>query len=129
MIYFLRLMAVSIIAAGSLHLVFGLGAEAMLGAELSPYTLINPSLDSQNRFYGTSYCLYGILLWICAQDLVRYAAIFRLILLMTFAGGCARIVSLLVLGWPAPAIIGLGLSELLLPPLLHLWHCQSRARG
>jgi Domain of unknown function (DUF4345) len=127
MILFLRIMAATILLAGSSHLLLGVGAEALLGAKLSAETLAEPSLNSQNRFYGTSYMLYGILLWVCTRDMDRYALIFRILLLMTFAAGFTRIVSLLLHGWPSPMIIALAVSELVLPPFVLWW--QKRSRG
>ena len=129
MLWVLRLAAIAYFAAGSLHLVFGLSAENLLGAGLTPDVLTNPSLDSQNRYYGTSFMIYGALLWLCVKDMPRFGGVFRLILLFTFAGGCSRIIALLLHGWPSPAIIGLALSELLLPPILYVWHCQPRPQA
>lgn len=126
MIVILRIMAIAILLAGGLHLLLGLGAEALLGVTLSPETLSDPSLDSQNRFYGTSYMLYGILLWICTRDMRRYASIFSTLLLMTFAGGLSRIISAMIHGWPAPAITALAAVELLLPPAILWWQKRSR---
>ena len=127
MIVFLRIMALTIVLAGSSHLLLGVGAEALLGAKLSADTLAEPSLNSQNRFYGTSYMLYGVLLWVCTRDMDRYALIFRILLLMTFIAGLTRIISLILHGWPSPTIIALGASELLLPPVIALWQRRSGA--
>jgi Domain of unknown function (DUF4345) len=127
MILFLRIMAITILLAGSAHLLLGVGAEALLGANLSAQTLAEPSLNSQNRFYGTSYMLNGILLWVCTRDMERYAVIFRILLIMTFAAGLTRILSLMLHGWPSPTIIALAVSELLLPPFVFWW--QQRSRG
>lgn len=127
MIIFLRIMAITILLAGSSHLLLGVGAEVLLGAKLSAQTLAEPSLNSQNRFYGTSYMLYGILLWVCTRDIDRYALIFRILLLMTFAAGFTRIISLILHGWPSPTIIALAVSELLLPPFIFWWQRRNRA--
>jgi Domain of unknown function (DUF4345) len=127
MILFLRIMAITILLAGSSHLLLGVGAEALLGAKLSAETLAEPSFNSQNRFYGTSYMLYGILLWVCTRDMDRYALIFRILLWMTFAAGVTRIISVALHGWPSPTIIALAVSELLLPAFVFWW--QKRSRG
>jgi hypothetical protein len=127
MIIFLRIMAITILLAGSAHLLLGVGAETLVGAKLSAETLAEPSLNSQNRFYGTSYMLYGILLWVCTRDMDRYALIFRILLWMTFAAGVTRIISVALHGWPSPTIIALAVSELLLPPFVFWW--QKRSRG
>src|SRR5262245_2634357 len=49
-------------AAGAMHLTMGLGADALLGANVSAQTLTDAGLDSQNLFYGVSFMLYGVLL-------------------------------------------------------------------
>jgi hypothetical protein len=125
MILFLRIMAITILLAGSSHLLLGVGAEALVGAKLSAETLAEPSLNSQNRFYGTSYMIYGILLWVCTRDMDRYALIFRILLWMTFAAGFTRIISILLHGWPSSTIIALAVSELLLPPFVFWWQRRS----
>ena len=35
-------------------------------------------------------------------------------------GGVARIVSLAIAGWPHPFFVGLGIAELLVPPVVYL---------
>lgn len=127
MILFLRILAVTILLVGISHLVLGVEAEAVLGAKLSNEILADPSINSQNRFYGTSYMIYGILLWVCAREMDRYDLIFKMLLAMTFVGGLTRILSAALHGWPAPTIIGLAVSELVLPPLILLWQRRSRA--
>ena len=61
----------------ALHLAFGLNADALLGAHVNPETAAEPSLSSQNRFYGVAFAVYGPLLYICATDLQRYEPILR----------------------------------------------------
>lgn len=99
----------------------------LLGAELSSETLAEASLNSQNRFLGTSYMIYGVLLWVCTRDMDRHALIFRILLIMTFAAGMTRILSVALDGWPSPTIIALAVGELLLPPFVFAW--QQRDGG
>jgi Domain of unknown function (DUF4345) len=120
----LRALALFIIFVGCLHGAFALSADAMLGVNIPASMLRDPSINSQNRFYGVSYALYGVLLWISAADLKRYGPLFRTLLLMTFVGGLSRIASVILLGWPAPMIVALALSELSLPPILLWWHLR-----
>ena len=56
---FLRVVAPIFILVGALHLFLGLRADVLLGARLPPEVIADPALDSQNRFYGTSFALYG----------------------------------------------------------------------
>jgi hypothetical protein len=124
----LRILGVLFLLPCILHLALGLGADAMLGAQVSNAAANDPGLDSQNRFYGVIFSLYGILLIVCANDLARYATVLRLLLWVFFVGGIARLVSIAVAGMPPAAIVALLITELVLPPLL-LWGLQRELRS
>ncbi len=117
----LRLLSPVFLVVAALHLALGLGADALLGAAVSPATRLEPSLDSQNRFYGVSFAFYGVALYLCAGDLRRYASILRALFVVFFCAGLARGVSWYLVGAPAPLVMGLLASELALPPLLMVW--------
>lgn len=117
----LKLASVVFIAVAAVHLVLGLGADRMLGAAVPPAVLGEPSLDSQNRFYGVAFAFYGVALYISARDLIRYQPILQAALAVFFLAGCGRVVSIGVHGLPSPLILGLMSTELLLPPALYLW--------
>lgn len=116
----LNCLAPVLIVVGILHLILGLGADAMLGAKITPEVLSDPALDSQNRFYGVSFTIYGVLFYLCATDLPKYATVLRCILSVFFAAGLARLVSIGLRGLPSLPVLVLLSSELLAPPLL-LW--------
>src|ERR1700687_580900 len=97
---FLRVIAPIFILVGALHLFLGLGADLLLGAKIPPEVIADPALDSQNRFYGTSFALYGVLLWVCASNVTKYANVLRCILSVFFAAGVARLVSIGLHGVP-----------------------------
>jgi hypothetical protein len=65
----IRILSFAFIAVAALHLFLGLGADAMLGAPVSPEMASQPSFDSQNRFYGITFALLGVALLISANDL------------------------------------------------------------
>lgn len=117
----LKLLAPGFVLAGLLHLVLGLDADVMLGAKLTAETIADPALDSQNRFYGVTFTLYGILLYLCATDLTKYIVVLRCLLGVFFAAGLARVVSIAVYGFPPILIWALLASELLIPPVLIYW--------
>jgi hypothetical protein len=73
----LKVLAPVFFVIAALHLVLGLGADALLGASVSPPTAAKPSLSSQNRFYGVAFALYGVVLHLCARDLRAYEAFFK----------------------------------------------------
>lgn len=117
----LKLLAPVFFVVAALHLTLGLGAEAMLGAQVSPQAAAEPTLDSQNRFYGVAFALYGAVFRLAARDLARFEPLLRASLWVFFAAGLARLVSWLLHGPPAPLVIVLAAVELLAPPLLLLW--------
>jgi hypothetical protein len=105
---------------GMLHLVLGLGADAMLGAKITPEVMADPALDSQNRFYGVSFTIYGLLCYLCATDIAKYAAVLRCTLYVFFVAGLARLVSIALRGLPPLPVLFLLTLEMSAPPLL-LW--------
>ena len=117
----LRLCAPVFLLVGMLHLLIGLQADVLLGATLSAATITDPALDSQNRFYGVAFALYGVLLFLCATDLAKYATVLRCVLWVFFAAGVARLVSVAIHGLPPPLVLALLASELTIPPVLVLW--------
>jgi Domain of unknown function (DUF4345) len=117
----LRLLAIAFIATASLHLVYGLKADAMLGAQVSAEMVHNASLDSQNRFYGITFSMLGVALFVAATDLRQYRPIVVANLAVSFAAGLARIVSWALYGSPAPMIVGIVIADLLLPPIFYVW--------
>ena len=56
--FLLRISAPIFFLVGALHLAYGVGADALLGAKISAETLLDPALNSQNRFYGVAFTVY-----------------------------------------------------------------------
>jgi hypothetical protein len=102
-------------------LALGAGADVLLGAKLPLEALSDATLNSQNRFYGIAFTLYGLLFYLCATDLRKYATVLRCVFWVFFAAGLARLVSIATHGVPAPLVLALLASELVMPPLLLLW--------
>ncbi|MGO9948693.1 MAG: DUF4345 domain-containing protein [Steroidobacteraceae bacterium] len=117
----LRVLAPLFMLVGAVHLFLGLGADSLLGARISAQVLADPALDSQNRFYGVSFALYGVLLLLCSTDLARYATVLRCVLWVLLAAGLARFVSLAARGVPPALILALFAVELVAPPLMLWW--------
>jgi Domain of unknown function (DUF4345) len=117
----LRLLAPVFFVVAALHVALGLGADALLGAQLPPAVLVEPSLDSQNRFYGMAFSVYGVVLQFAASDPLRYVALLRQTLAVFFLSGIARLVSWALYGAPAPLVIALGAVEVIGPPLMIGW--------
>ncbi len=117
----LKLSAPIFFLVGALHLVFGVSADVLLGAKLGAGVVADPALDSQNRFYGVAFALYGVLLLVCASNIPKYATVLRCVIWVFFAAGIARLVSIAIYGVPPPLVLTLLASELVLPPILALW--------
>ena len=120
----LRVVAAIITLVGLSHVIWGPGADVLLGAELSSAALSDPVLDSQNRFYGTTFIGYGGLLFLCATDVRKYATVFSLVSGFIFLGGVARLISAVQVGLPPPLVIGLIASELIGIPVVVWWHAR-----
>lgn len=111
---FLRLLALGFIMAGLSHVALGPAADRLLGAVITG----DAGLDSQNRFYGAAFTLYGLIFWVAASDVERHTVMLRLALVAFFLGGLARIASIVLMGWPPPMILALLASEIILPPVI-----------
>lgn len=120
----LRGAGVFILGAGLMHITMGLQADQLLGAQVSAQSLTDAGLDSQNRFYGATFTLYGVLLWMISSQLARYAQILKALLWVFLLAGLARCISVALFGWP-PLWIGLLFAaEIVFPPLLLIWLAQ-----
>jgi len=122
---FLKITAPIYLFIGALHLILGLNADVALGANLPVAVLGDPVLDSQNRFFGVSFTIFGILFYLCATDLEKYEKVFICLLAVFFAGGITRLVSMALMGAPTMQVLVLTGLELLMPPLLVIWYKAS----
>jgi hypothetical protein len=120
-VLFVRVLSAAFIAAAALHLFLGPGADAMLGVPVTPHMFADASIDSQNRFYGVTFLLLGVVLLISTTDVRRYEPIIVATLGVLFLAGIARVVSWWMHGSPSAVIVGIVCADLLLPPLLYVW--------
>ena len=117
----LRCFALVIFLVSALHLVLGVGADVLLGAKIPAAAISDPTLDSQNRFYGVCFSLSAVLLIVCASGIPRYATVLRCVLWVFFAAGIARLVSVAIYGFPSAPVVALLVVELVVPPALAWW--------
>jgi Domain of unknown function (DUF4345) len=116
---------VLLLVAG-LHLVLGVSGEVLLGSKLPAEVVSEPTLNSQNRFYGVSYALYGALLFLCATDIQRYGPVFKVVMWTSLIAGASRFVAWALHGAPSPFVIFLLATELAFPVLLLIWHAKVK---
>jgi hypothetical protein len=121
MIVLLKIFSVVIVAIAGLKVVLGAKADQLLDPTISKETITHPSVDSQVRFYGCAFAVYGILLWMCSNDMTRYASVFKVLMLVFCAAGLSRVPALVRHGRPSLVLAGLGVIEVVVPPLLLWW--------
>jgi Domain of unknown function (DUF4345) len=122
---FLKIAGSIPIMVGVLHLFLGLKADVLLGAKLPDSVIADPALDSQNRFYGVAFMLYGFCLFVGGSDLKRYLPIVRWTIWIFFAAGMSRLLSILFYGFPPPLVMTLLLIEVVGTPILLMWLARS----
>lgn len=114
-----------------LHISLGTKAELLLGAQWPPGVAFDAVLDSQDRFYGAVFFIFACVLWLCANDLRRYAPVLKAALAVFFLGAVARFISFAAVGPPSAFIYFLWAVEVITPPVLWLWmqRCLARTPG
>lgn len=126
LLFVLKVFAPVLLVVAALHLILGVSAEALLGAKLPQEVINEPSLNSQNRFYGVSYALYGVVLWLCSNDIKRFEPVFKATMWVSLFAGASRLVAWAMHGAPAPFVLFLLATELVFPCVLLLWHAKVR---
>ena len=119
---FLALFGATVVLISLLHV--ALGPATLLGMRA-----LDPTMDSEDRFYATQFLAYGaIALW-CARDVARRGNVVRLLALVLFVGGIARLVSIAAVGPPNAFFLAMTGLELTLPALMILVQRRVSARG
>ena len=103
--------------------VAGIAAGPRLAGVTAPWPV---DLDSHFRFLSGVFLVVGLAWWSCVPSIEDKSGRLRLLALMTFAGGLARLFSLALAGPPSTGhLVGLGL-ELVAVPLVVLWQATDR---
>lgn len=105
---FLGLFGITAILIASLHIV--LGPSAIPGS-----IPVNPTMDSEDRFYATLFAAYGVALLWCIKDTEYKSKVVYFLALTFFIGGLARLVSIAAVGLPNTFFIAMTVLELLIP--------------
>lgn len=87
----------------------------------------NATMDSEDRFYATLFLGFGLAIIWCAREIEAREKPLGALLAVFFAGGIARMISLIAVGSPGPMFLFMGSLELILPPLLWAWLRATRA--
>ena len=115
--WFVALFGLTCIGIALLHVAFG---PSVIPGSVP----VNPTMDSEDRFYATLFLGFGAALVWCSRQPAARGGPLKSLLLLFFLGGCARAVSALIVGPPNLFFRILWALELLLPPLL--WFCWHR---
>lgn len=106
------------------------------GAEMLSFDpSANRDLDSHLRYLSGLLFAIGLGFWSTIQGIEAKAARFRLLTLLVFVGGIARLAGLILAGTPSPGMLGGLLMELVVTPVLALWretlpqHPRSLTQG
>ena len=100
-------------------------AHVAIGPVVIPGSIVvNATMDSEDRFYAILFVGYGATLVWCSRRLEERGGPFGWLLLVFFAGGIARLVSMWQAGLPHPLFQVLTTVELVLP--IALWHAYRK---
>jgi hypothetical protein len=75
----------------------------------------NPTLDGDIRMVMVLFFVYGAVCVWAARDLDGHAGLIHLLMLVFFAGGLVRLLTVAYVGWPDGFYLGMGAVELILP--------------
>ena len=107
----LALLSLLPLAVGTFGFIYG-------AALFAPATGVTPRLDSQYRFVAAWDVGLALIVWWIIPQIERQTALFRLICMVVFVGGCGRIIAWLVVGSPGTAFLAVTGLELLIPLLI-----------
>jgi hypothetical protein len=83
-----------------------------------------PSIDSEYRFVNVFWTAAGVILWWSLRKPEQRADVTRLLLGLAAAGGLPRLLSWRKVGAPHPMFRATIVLELLVVPLVLIWHAQ-----
>lgn len=128
----LYILAVIPILTGLLDLALGLRAIESFSEGLSSAIFDDELYNAQYRFLGGVWLGIGLLMYVAARDLERYATVLRVVLWSIFVGGIGRLISVVQFGIPentagAAFVIGNMLIETVGMLVLLWWHARLLA--
>ena len=120
--FLLTAMGAVMVVAGAVTVLFGSSSVPREG-------VVTPDVDTEMRFYAVWYVVAGVVLLRAVRRVESAGTTVRLIGAGFFAGGCARILSWVVVGRPHVTAIVLMVAELVLPLVIIPWQASIARRG
>jgi hypothetical protein len=117
LIFILTVGGLAAIGIALTHIAFG-------PASIPGSVPVNATMDSEDRFYATLFLGYGVAVMWCLRAIDRRAQIIRFLASLLFAGGVARVVSMLAVGPPNTLFQALTAVEFVVPVLI--WYLLRR---
>jgi hypothetical protein len=106
--YFLGLFGAIAIIIALLHIV--IGPSSIPGS-----VPVNPTMDSEDRFYAVLFAAYGVALLWCIRGIEKKSRTVHFLSATFFAGGVARLISIAAVGPPNEFFLAMTVLELLIP--------------
>lgn len=102
------------IGAGLAGAVFGIGA-------FGPAVALGPDADSLGRYLSGLLLAIGLAFWGTVPSIETQGVRFRLLTLLVFTGGLARLTGVLLIGLASPVMLFGLVMELFITPCLAFW--------
>ena len=121
------LLAVICFVPGGASAFGGLNGSAALGggeAIFAADSVLRGFADNQYRFGFGVFFSQGLVLLFFLTNIKQHSNLFRFVALALFIGGLARVSNILEFGIVDPQVIGPTVIELVIVPLLALWHVR-----
>lgn len=102
------------------------GSAALGGGEMifNADSILRGFADNQYRFAFGVFFAQGLALLFFLRNIERNATVFRFVVLALFIGGLGRLSNILEFGLVDSQVVGPTVIELVIVPLLALWHSR-----
>ena len=124
-----RALQITMGIVGSVPLALGIlqlinGAGMFLSSES-----INPQIDSQIRFGGVWFMVASFISWWMIPRIEQHGKLFRIVFFTMAGAGVARLLSMYLIGYVDPQLLGAALFEIVLLALIPWQAAVARKYG